>query len=200
MDRRTRLYIVRHGQIVGYDRFTICGHTDVEMTEVGMIQMEHLAERLRLTDIKAVYSSDLKRSLIGARIIARHHDVRINVLPELKEMYFGDWEGMTLTDIRELFPDELAKRMADPVSFRNPGGGESMGQLSKRIMACFEGILEEQEGNDILFVGHGGVNRVILCKALGLDLSRILTLHQDYGCLNIIDYFPDSTLIRLING
>ena len=56
------------------------------------------------------------------------------------------------------------------------------------------------DDEDLLIVAHGGVNRVILCDALELDLSHVFNLHQAYGCLNIIDYFPDSTLIRLING
>ena len=78
--------------------------------------------------------------------------------------------------------------------------GYSLDRLAKRITVCYKRILEEQKGNDILLVGHGVVNRIILCRALGLDLSRIFSFHQDYGCLNIVDYFPDSTVIRLING
>jgi len=199
MDRDNRLFIVRHGQVVGYDRFPVYGHTDVGMTKVGIIQMEHLAERLRLTNIKAIYSSDLERCVKGARIIACHHDVQRYALTELREMYFGDWEGMTLTEIREHFPDELEKRKADPVNWA-PRGGESIGALSKRIIPCINNMLKEHQGEDILFVGHGGVNRVILSKTLGLDLACVFNLHQDYGCLNIIDYFPDSKLVRLING
>ena len=200
MDRVSRLYMVRHGQVVGYDGFPVFGHTDVEMTDVGIIQMEHLAERLRLVNISAIYSSDLERSSRGARIIARHHDVPLHALPELREMHFGDWEGLSLTEIRERFPDELEKRKTDLVNYQNPGEGESVGSLSERVMNCFERILEDQVGNDILLVGHGAVNRVILCHALDLDLGRMFKIHQDYGCLNIIDYFPDSTLVRMMNG
>ncbi len=200
MDRVNRVYMVRHGQVVGHDGFPVYGHTDVEMTEVGILQMQNLAERLRLVDIRAIYSSDLERSYKGAKIMARHHDAPLHALPELREMHFGAWEGLTLTEIRERFPDELERRKADVVRYQIPGEGESIERLSKRIMDCFENILEEQRGNDILLVGHGAVNRVILCHALGLDLSRMFHIHQDYGCLNIIDYFPDSTLVRMING
>jgi len=192
--------MVRHGQVVGYDGFPVYGHTDVEMTDVGVMQMENLAERLRLVNISAIYSSDLKRSLKGARIIARHHDAPLHALPELREMHFGDWEGLTLTEIREHFPDELEKRKTDLLNYQNPGEGESVELLSERVMNCFKSILEDQEGNDILLVGHGAVNRVILCHALDLDLSRMFKIHQDYGCLNIIDYFADTTLVRMMNG
>jgi alpha-ribazole phosphatase/probable phosphoglycerate mutase len=49
-------------------------------------------------------------------------------------------------------------------------------------------------------VAHAGVNRVILCDALSLPLQHLFRLDQNYGCLNIIDYFPDFTVVRLING
>ena len=200
MKRINRLYLIRHGQINGYEKFPVYGHTDVDMTKTGNLQMEKIAERLSLTEIKAIYSSDLKRSNKGALQIARYHDVPIYSLPELREMSFGDWEGLTLSEIENRFPGEMQKRQADLLHYNVPGEGESIKQFSERILNCFERILEEQKDNDFVIVAHGGVNRVILCNALGLDLSKIFNLQQDYGCLNIIDYFSDSILVRLING
>jgi alpha-ribazole phosphatase len=200
MEEGARLYLVRHGQVEGFERFPIYGHTDILLTEVGILQFEKLAERLRFTKIHAVYSSDLKRAVMGARIVGRHHDVPHHVFSELREIHFGDWEGLGLQDVRERFPEKVRHRMNDPVNFRAPGKGETIAELSQRVMRCFEDILCRQEGRDFLIVGHGAVNRVILCNALGLDLARMFRLHQDYGCLNIVDYFPDSTVVRLING
>ena len=200
MNKRKRIYLARHGQVAGYERTPVYGHTDVEMTDVGRLQMEHLAERLRLADLSAIYCSDLERTRLGARIIGRYHDVPHHVSPDLREMYFGDWEGLTLEGIRERFPEDLERRKSDIVDFAPPGGGESIGQLSGRVLACVRKILKRHEEEDILIVAHGGVNRVILSYALELDLSHLFNLHQAYGCLNIIDYFPDATLVRLING
>jgi alpha-ribazole phosphatase/probable phosphoglycerate mutase len=200
MKGTNRLYLVRHGQVEGFERFPIYGRTDVEVTEVGRVQMEALAERLRHARIDAVFSSDLRRSVVGARIIGRHHDAPVRPLPELREMDFGDWEGLTLEDIRERFPEELEKREKDVLGYRVPGGGESLGSFSRRVLSSMKAVLEEREGQDILLVAHGLVNRVLICDALGLDLSRIFGLHQGYGCLNIIDYFPDAALVRLVNG
>jgi alpha-ribazole phosphatase len=200
MKRKSRVYLIRHGQINGYENFPVFGHTDVDLTETGILQMRQMAERLRLVECNAIYSSDLKRSATGARLIASSHNVPLRFLPELREMYFGDWEGLTLSQIQKRFPEELKKRQADLVDYKISGDGESIGRFSERILPCFERILSEQKDNDFVMVAHGGVNRVILCKALGLDLSRLFSIHQDYGCLNIIDYFPDSTLVRLVNG
>lgn len=200
MRRINRVYLIRHGQINGYENFPVYGHTEVDPTKIGILQMQQVAERLRFAEIGAIYSSDLERSASGARMIARYHDVPLRFLSELKEIYFGDWEGRTMAEIRSDFPKELAKRQADLVNYQPPGDGESIGRFSKRIMKIYERILSEQRDNDIVIVAHGAVNRVILCEALGLDIVHMFNIQQDYGCLNIIDYFTDSRVVRLVNG
>ncbi len=200
MRRINRVYLIRHGQINGYENFPVYGHTEVDLTEIGILQMQQVAERLRFAEIGAIYSSDLERSASGARMIARYHDVPLRFLSELKEIYFGDWEGRTMAEIRSDFPKELTKRQADLVNYQPPGDGESIGRFSKRIMKIYERILSEQRDNDIVIVAHGAVNRVILCEALGLDIVHMFNIQQDYGCLNIIDYFTDSRVVRLVNG
>ena len=200
MQRDNRIYLIRHGQVAGYEDFPVYGHIDVDLTDVGILQMKQMAERLRLTELKAVYSSDLIRSATGARLIARHHDVPVYFLSELREMRFGDWEGLTLAEIRTRFPEELQKRQDDLMNYSAPGDGESIADLAARIEVVFDRIRAEEQGNDIVIAAHGAVNRVILCKALGLNLARMFNIHQAYGCLNIIDYFPDATLVRLVNG
>ena len=200
MKRTNRVFLTRHGQVLNHDKFPIYGRTDIDLTETGILQMKLMAERLRLVEPSAIYSSDLKRAVTGANLIACHHDAPVQCLTELREMDFGEWEGSTLETIRNKYPEELKKREANIVDYKAPGGGESIRDFSQRISRAFKDLCAEQEGNDIIIVAHGGVNRVILCNALGLDLPRMYNIHQDYGCLNIIDYFPDSTLVRLING
>jgi alpha-ribazole phosphatase len=200
MQRDNRVYLIRHGQVAGYEDFPVYGHTDVNLTDVGILQMEQVAERLRLTEPKAIYASDLTRAATSARLVARHHDVPVYFLPELREMRFGDWEGLTLTEIRTRFPEELQKRQDDLMNYRAPGDGESIADLAARIETVFDRIRAAEQGNDIVIAAHGAVNRVILCKALDMDVARMFNIHQAYGCLNIIDYFPDATVVRLING
>ena len=200
MIEHTRIYLIRHGQVDGFENFPIYGHTDIELTEIGLLQMEKAAERLRLVDVSAVYSSDLKRSLAGAKIISRYHDSPLFFRQELREMRFGVWEGLTLEQIRKRFPEELKKRAKNVVHFSPPGDSESIAQLAHRVMGILKEILSKHSNSNIVIVAHGGVNRVILCHALGLDLGNLFRIQQDYGCLNIIDYFPDHTLVRLMNG
>ena len=200
MERINRIYLVRHGQVKGHEEIPICGHTDVDLTETGLLQLDRVAERLRLADPGAIYASDLKRAATGARQIGCYHNVPVHILPELREMYLGDWEGYTLGKIIKEYPEEVEKRKKDPARYACPGGGESISRLSDRVIPAFERIRAEEAGKDIVIVAHGGVNRVILSHVLGLDLSRVFNIQQDYGCLNIVDYFSDSILVQLING
>ena len=200
MIEHTRIYLIRHGQVNGFESFPIYGHTDIDLTEIGLLQMEKVAERLRLVDIDAVYSSDLKRSLTGAKLISRYHDAPLYPRKDLREMYFGKWEGLTLEQIRKKYPEELTKRSCDLINYRAPGGGESLRLLSDRVIPVVEEILKRHTNSNVVVVAHGAVNRVILCHALGLGLDKVFRIQQDYGCLNIIDYFPNHTLVRLING
>lgn len=200
MKRDLRLYLARHGQIYGFEKRIICGFTDIPLTPIGLSQMERLAERLRLTEIAVIYSSDLQRSVLGAQVIARDHDVQILQLPELRELNFGAWESLTLSDLQEQYPGELEKRMANPLTYQIPEG-ETILDFSERVVKCVTSILEANHGKDVLIMGHKGVNRVILCHLLDVDLSKVFGFEQHYGCLSIIDFFPDNTMVvKLING
>jgi alpha-ribazole phosphatase/probable phosphoglycerate mutase len=199
MERHTRLYLARHGETVGFERMTANGHTDVDITETGIIQMQTLAERLRLVELHAIYATGLKRTEKGARIIGQYHPVPVKKKPDLKEIFFGDWDGMPLEEIERAYPGELDKRYADIAGYRPPNG-ENMADVSKRVLGCLKEILIEEEGKNILIVAHGGVNRLIICDALGLSVKSLFNIQQDYGCLNIIDYYPVNRVVRLLNG
>src|SRR4030042_1293569 len=69
-----------------------------------------------------------------------------------------------------------------------------------RALPRLKEILSQHQGQSLAMVTHAGINRVILCEALGLPLKNLFNLDQKYGCLNIIDYFPDLAVVRLVNG
>ena len=108
MERKNRLYLIRHGQVVDHEKFQANGHTDVDITDVGREQMESLADRLRFINISKIYSSDLRRAETGARIIAKYHNVKCESQPELREIYFGDWEGVSFFNIQKDSPELVA--------------------------------------------------------------------------------------------
>ncbi|MBI2996987.1 MAG: histidine phosphatase family protein [Deltaproteobacteria bacterium] len=196
----TRLYLMRHGQVRGHDEKRINGHDDVELTEEGIAQSHRLGQRLRGERITALYSSDLRRSLEGARIIAHYLDITpAPPLAEFREKKFGVFEGLNLKEIKERFAVELDELMNNWIGYCPPGA-ESLRELEQRVMQALQNTLERHQGERIALVGHGGVNRMILLHALGLELKNFFCFEQDYGCLNILDYYPQGAVVRLVNG
>lgn len=190
----TRLYLVRHGEVVREKPDTYNGQRDVALTAAGIAQLERVADRLASAPIRAVYSSTLQRSRLGAEQIAKRHGLPVVSYPDLREKHFGAWEGLTYNDVAERFPEDWARWLADPPSVR-PAGGETYGEMRDRVMNTLAGILEKHPQEAVALVAHGGVNRAILCHALGLDLKYVFRIEQDYGALNILDYYPDGTAV-----
>ncbi len=197
--RPTRLYLIRHGQVADGHTDRYHGHNDVGLSPAGLQQFERLAAQLREVPLAAVYCSDLSRTRVGAQLIAAGRNLSPQACPEFRELGFGVWEGLTFSEISSRYPQELAARFQDLAHFRIPGG-ESLTDLHARVMPKLKEILAAHWGHHLALVAHAGVNRVILCDALQLSFSHIFRLDQKYGCLNIIDYFPDFSLVRLING
>jgi alpha-ribazole phosphatase/probable phosphoglycerate mutase len=195
----TRLYLVRHGRVADGHTDRYHGNNDVGLSPEGERQLAQLARQLHNLPIAAVYASNLKRSRDGAARLCQDREFEPRVIPEFREIHFGIWEGLSFSEIAERHPEELASRFHDLASYRIPGG-ESLLDVRERVLPRLKEIVAAHPGQSLALVAHAGVNRVILCEALALSLENIFRLDQNYGCLNIIDYFPDFTMVRLING
>lgn len=195
----TRLYLLRHGQVADGHTHLYHGNNDIELSPQGIKQLEEAAGQLREVELAGVYASDLTRAAQGAAIICRGRNIKPQTFPEFREIHFGLWEGLSFQEIAELYPEDLQARFRDLPNFRIPGG-ESLMDLKARALPALKRLVEEHHEQAFLLVAHAGINRVILSEALGLNLQNLFRLDQNYGCLNIIDYFPDMAVVRLVNG
>ncbi len=196
----TRLYLIRHGQVEGHEEKRYNGQGDTRLTEQGRAQFGMLQLRLQKKLIKAVYSSDLSRCLEGAQLLAAGFGVEVVARPELRELNMGEWEGITWKELQARYPEQWQARLRDIVNYRVPGG-ESLLEMAGRVRPCLREILAAHPGEEVLVVAHGAVNRIILLDAVGAPLERLFHIEQDYGCLNVIDYYPDGiAVVKLANG
>jgi broad specificity phosphatase PhoE len=151
-------------------------------------------------NIAAVYSSDLIRSAKGAEIISRSLNLTYTPLRDLRERSVGKWEGLTAEEIKERFPGEYTAWRADLLNYRPPDG-ECLLDVRERILPVHKKLVSSHPGQEIAMLLHGGVNRVIIADALGLDLMNLFRIDQSFGALNIIDYYDDGmAVIKLLNG
>ncbi len=195
----TRIYLIRHGEVVNHHEGRYNGFNDVDITEEGVKQMKSVAERLNGAKVSAVYCSDLIRAYRGAEIINNGRSLPIIKNTGLRERNIGVWENLTLEEIMKSYKDEWNRFLNDVVDFK-PDGGESMKEVDARVNKELTKIVEDHKGDEILMVAHGGVNRTVLCRALGLDLKYLFRIEQRYGALNIIDYYSDIAIVNLMNG
>lgn len=199
MEDRTRLFLIRHGETTTASEFRYIGHMDVDITGNGIKQMNNLKDRFKKEEINALYSSDLIRTKKGAKIISSCHQIEPVALKEFREINLGIWEGLTRDEIIERYPREYKERLDDLANYRIKGG-ESFKDLQERVVKKLLEILNESKGKNVMLVAHGGVNRAILFDILNLDLQLLPRIDQAYGCLNIIDYYDDGPVIKLVNG
>jgi alpha-ribazole phosphatase len=194
----TRVYLVRHGAVVGAETRRFIGHLDVPLSPAGQAQIRSLAARLEGVALDAVYTSDLRRTRESARILAEPLGLIPVELTELREFAMGRWEGLTAEEIHALDPQAFARWMADVGRFQFPEG-ESLSDLEARAWPAFERIVAAHAGGAVAIVAHGGTNRMILCRALGLGPERLLAIGQEYGALSVLELAGARWVLRLLN-
>lgn len=197
--RKKTVYLVRHGLVTmneGGRRYI--GQLDLDLHEEGVRQAERLRERLKDAPFSAVYCSDLKRSVETARIIARDHGLEPLTLESLRELHLGRWEGESFEKIRKRYPEAYEERGRNILHFKTPEG-ESFIECVQRVLPTLYEVLHSDH-EAVLIVGHAGVNRIILCQALGWPADRLFEIKQDYGCLNIFHFEDSSFHVDVING
>ncbi len=186
MTRPTTVYLIRHGSVVGAETQRFIGHLDVPLSPLGEAQCRAAAARLRRVGLSAVYTSDLARALRSGEIIAAAAGLKPRVLPPLREMAMGRWDGLTAAEIETREPAAFAEWMSRVGRVPFPGG-ESVPDLIGRAWPAFEGLVGAHTGEAIGVVAHGGTNRAILCRAVGLPFDRLLAFGQNYAAVSVLE-------------
>jgi alpha-ribazole phosphatase len=196
----TTLYVIRHGQVAKSRPHSYHGQSDVPLSPLGMQQMDRLAEWAVSVGLSAVYCSDLQRTRVGADMVGQRCAVRVSVTPLLREKHFGQWEGLTYEEAEQRFPAEWRAWLADPLDARPPEG-ETYREVEARVVPFVQRLVRAHAGQTVLILAHGGVNRVMMCRALGLPMQRVFGIEQDYACVNRIDCsVSDRWQVVLMNG
>ncbi len=193
----TRLFLVRHGAtaLSAEDRFA--GSTDVELSEEGRRQVQHLAERLADDKIVAVYCSPMRRTVETAAIIARPHGLTPIPRDGLREIHHGRWEEMRRAEVEAQFADEYAEWEADPFTFA-PEGGESGLNVLARALPVIRAVVLKHAGENVAVVSHKATIRLLISSLLGFDARGYRDrLDQSPACLNVLD-FKDPVRARLM--
>lgn len=168
---KCRFILVRHGQSEGNLSRSFLGHTDLELTELGHKQAEMTGELLKNERIDVIYSSDLKRAWSTAEHIASKKELSIIADASLREIFAGEWENRTFKDIDVEFTEDYRVWKEDTGNAR-PTGGESVKELSERIIGELLRISEMYDGEVVCITTHATPIKVACTKAMGLPVER----------------------------
>jgi len=148
--------------------------------------------------IRAVYASDLARARKTAEIVAAPHGIAVAPRPELREIHFGRFEGMTYGEILRADPKAARFWSGDDPALAFPGG-ESLGDLARRLDRFVEALRNNGPGDRILVVGHSGSLRVFLCRLAGWPLTCWWRVRLDVASLSVVEIGPGWAVIGRLN-
>lgn len=191
----TRLILVRHGETAWNADLRFQGQSDISLSHRGKEQARITARRLAGEKIDVAYASSLHRCSETAEIILDGREVELRLRPELREMNFGSWEGLTFEEINAISPGVLQRMRSDLRSFKSPGG-EAWVELEARVGTFLDEVLAQHQNDAVLIVGHVNPLRVLLTRLLRVEGKDWLPV-QLYNCAVSV-FEVDAERVRMV--
>jgi broad specificity phosphatase PhoE len=198
----TRLYFIRHGEVeTRYRRIFTGSQIDMELSPLGHTHGEAVADWFGDVPLDAVYVSPMRRVLQTAAPLLERQGKQPVVLPDLREVDFGDWTGFRWDEIQDRFGIhafdwlETLEKAAIP-------NGESAQQLLARVRPCLQKILDQSPHQSVAVFCHGGIIRVMLALLLEVPLAHTAHYNIDYGSVTMLERQPEkkhAVEIELLN-
>jgi broad specificity phosphatase PhoE len=184
------ILLVRHGETAWNREGRYQGRTDIPLSDAGQTQVRALGERLRQIPIKIAYASPLSRAKTTAEAIlaGRTPMIPLWLDANLIEISHGEWEGQLASDV-EISHAEMFGTWRSHPGRNSPAGpnAETLGDVETRAWAVLDKVCNDLGENDTaLIAAHDAVNRVILCRVLGLPLDRVWSFRQAPASLNVL--------------
>ncbi len=176
-----KIFLCRHGRTDHNKNGIVQGYLEVELNEEGEEQARKLARRLSDLDIDSFYTSPLVRTVETATIVSQKIDADHETLEDLREVDQGIYEG---EDSQEMFEEMRAAEVDD--HRWTPEDGESMEDLRERSLSVLETMEQRHQDENVLLIGHGGINKVMILAALGHSSKNFNRIKQENCCLNVI--------------
>ncbi|TGC28935.1 adenosylcobalamin/alpha-ribazole phosphatase [Escherichia sp. E1130] len=194
-----RLWLIRHGETQANVDGLYSGHAPTPLTERGIAQAKSLHTLLRDVPFDKVLCSELERAQHTARLVLDARQLPMQIIPELNEMFFGDWE---MRHHRELMQEDAENYSAWCNDWQHtvPTRGEGFQAFSQRIERFIAGLSEYQQHKNILIVSHQGVLSLLIARLIGMPPEAMWHFRVDQGCWSVIDINDEFATLRVLNS
>ncbi|MGW3072245.1 bifunctional RNase H/acid phosphatase [Kitasatospora sp. NPDC001132] len=198
----TTFVLLRHGEtpLTPEKRFSGSGGSDPELSDKGRWQAERAAEALAARgSVQAVVASPMRRTRQTAESVAARLGLEVRYEDGLREVDFGDWEGLTFAEVRERYPDDLTAWLGSAKA-KPTGSGESFTTLTHRAGVARDKILARYAGKTVLVVSHVSPIKTLVRLALGAPPDSMYRMELSAASICAVQYYADGNAsLRLLN-
>lgn len=194
-----KIYLIRHGQTDWNLSGQLQGQSDIALTELGQQQAQLLAEHFPAEKLDAIFSSDLQRAHDTAKALAKKFSCEIFLEKNMREIFFGDWEGLRFDEIIARWGKEFTHQLFSAPGDLSVPNGETFAQLSVRAMKALEIVREKFPEGHVAMVAHGAFNKTLLATILHIPLNELWHIRQDNTAVNIFRFDGDYFSLELLN-
>jgi broad specificity phosphatase PhoE len=194
----SRLILIRHGESTWNRERRIQGQLDPPLSEDGLAQARRVAQRLERGEVQGLYTSDLLRATQTAEPIAATLGVEAVPMPELREIFLGDWEGLHTDDLASRFPEAWDAWTREP-NWDVVPGGEGAVAFEARVESTIDRLFERHPQGDVVVVTHGGVIQIALHKVVGRTSHGIFAFRISNASLSVVERRNGRMVIARVN-
>lgn len=194
-----RLWLVRHGETEANVAGLYSGHAPTPLTERGIAQAQTLGTLLRNVPVDNVLCSELERARHTTQLILAEREVPVRNMPELNEMFFGDWEMRHHRDLAREDAENYAVWCNDWQN-ATPTNGEGFQAFSQRVERFIAQLADYKACQNLLVVSHQGVLSVLIARLLSMPAAAMWHFHVEQGCWSAIDFCDDFAVLKVLNS
>ncbi len=193
------LYLIRHGETESNIEKRYLGWTESPLSEKGLCQAEKAGHILADKQINAIYCSDLSRASHTAQIIGRHYCLKPETTPLLREINFGQWEGLTYKEIEASWGSQVSCWLDNPFHKSAPGG-ETVKEVGERMQIFFRRLIKQYpDGQRVAAVSHGGSIRALLHSIMGLSRKSFWDIKIDNASISLVRFEDGESRVIYYN-
>lgn len=194
-----KLILVRHALTVDNQKSRLSGHIDSAISEEGKEQIDKITNYLKDFDIDKIYTTTSSRTKDTVKKLSELKSIEIIEKESLKEISFGDFEGLTFDEIKDKYPKEFQDMIEKGYEYKYPNG-ESLIDSYNRVCIELDNIISNNDDRTILICSHGGTIRNIITYLISNSYKYHWNFKIDNGSVTILEVQDGFTVITAMNN
>lgn len=194
-----KLILVRHALTVDNQKSRLSGHIDSYISEEGKEQIDKITNYLKDFDIDKIYTTTSSRTKDTVKKLSELKSIEIIEKESLKEISFGDFEGLTFDEIKDKYPKEFQDMIEKGYEYKYPNG-ESLIDSYNRVCIELDNIISNNDDRTILICSHGGTIRNIITYLISNSYKYHWNFKIDNGSVTILEAQDGFTVITAMNN